>query len=98
MSGDIEGAICDECGASVGPYGCCSAVRARNTEIQRLQKANLLLLDAAASALAILPHVVKFLKFQRPGREFWPNREAGEAAIDRLHHAIVVGKEAAKDK
>lgn len=51
------------------------------------------LVDAGKSALAILPHVVKFLKFQRPGREFWPNREAGEGAIARLESAIATAKE-----
>jgi hypothetical protein len=46
------------------------------------------LVDACRSALDVLPHVVKFLKFQSPGREFWPNREAGEAAISRLETAL----------
>lgn len=45
------------------------------------------MVDAVTSALDILPHVVKFLKFQKPGREFWPNREAAEAAVSRLEHA-----------
>jgi DnaJ-class molecular chaperone len=26
---DIEGAICDECGARIGPNGCCATARAR---------------------------------------------------------------------
>lgn len=56
--------------------------------IERITKERDALLEAAKDAADIFPHLVKFLKFQRPGREFWPNREAGEATIDRLMSAI----------
>lgn len=58
------------------------------TENLRLRKDRYALLEAATSALDIFPHLIKFLKFQKPGKEFWPNREAGEAAIVKLESAI----------
>ena len=41
---DIEGALCDECGTRIGPFGCCatirwtrSTVKVREAEIGRLE-------------------------------------------------------------
>lgn len=46
------------------------------------------LLEEAREARILLKHLIKFLKFQRPGKEFYPNREAGEACINRLETLI----------
>ena len=66
-------------------------VRAVN-EREALLASHAALLEAAESAYDIFPHLIKFLKFQRPGKEFWPNREAGEAAIAKLEVAIAQGE------
>lgn len=38
-------------------------------------------LNVLMEALPYLRHSVKFYRFQRPGREFWPNREEVEGTI-----------------
>jgi methyl-accepting chemotaxis protein len=57
-------------------------------EIDRLRESNKALLEEAKEARTLLNHLIKFLKFQRPGKEFYPNREAGEACILRLETLI----------
>lgn len=50
------------------------------------------LLRACESALPLLQHLNRFLKYQRPGREFYPAREDGDAAIDELSASIAKAK------
>ncbi len=46
------------------------------------------LLIACRHALPLLEHLVKFLHYDLPGREFSPNRVEGDAAIEELYWAI----------
>lgn len=46
------------------------------------------LLEACNHALPLLKHLNKFLKYQRVGHEFYPAREDGDGAIDKLSIAI----------
>lgn len=46
------------------------------------------MLKACQHALPLLKHLNKFLKYQRQGREFWPNREDGDATLETLAAAI----------
>jgi len=46
------------------------------------------LLAALEDALPYLERSVKFYRFQRAGREFWPNREEAEANVQHARTAI----------
>ena len=52
----------------------------------RAEKADLL--AALRGALPYLEHSLKFYRFQRPGHEFWPNREEAEGNIRQARAAI----------
>jgi len=46
------------------------------------------LIEACKETIPILEHLMPFLKYQRPGKEFWPNREEGEGLLGRLQTAL----------
>ena len=46
------------------------------------------LVAALEGALPYLRHSVKFYRFQRPGHEFWPNREEVEGSIRDVAAAL----------
>lgn len=50
------------------------------------------LVSACKSALPLLKHLNKFLKYQSVGKEFYPNRENGDAAINDLEQALANAK------
>lgn len=57
-------------------------------ERDRLKEINAELLEAAKTSLDTLKHAIIFFKYQRPGHEFYPNRESAEANIARLESII----------
>ncbi len=51
------------------------------------------LLAACKEVNPLLKRLVKTLKYQKPGKEFWPNREEGEGLLDRIAEAIALAED-----
>ena len=76
------------CSACVGhpPGSVISNHPSCEAAILRAVNRNLLL--ALREMMPYLERQIKFLKYQRLGREFWPNREEAEGCLGRAHAAI----------
>jgi len=71
-----------------GETGLQRQLAALETTVERVSQQNADLLAALRGALPYLEHSLKFYRFQRPGHEFWPNREEAEGNIRQARAAI----------
>lgn len=79
--GDIEGAICDECGNFIPPSGCCSTAHTRVSRIQQLEQ-QLAAVQATNQRLKVLAgmatHIYSFNVEQMKG---WCDHAEGENSM-----------------
>lgn len=82
-----------------GNYASVYAEDLRKHAAERKRSAKLV--EALKMAMPFLERAPKFYKYQRPGREFWPNREDAEAALSDARTALAAyrhSEEPAKEK